>query len=799
MIYITKDKAFLEEEVYLETVKENIEDHIMYLDKNPDFATNAFGQMLYGDVVRIKDRNANRLEREEFSLLYNSPYIGRMDFSVKGDDKDKLVAYIGEKSIYLDNSFLVYDWRTPVGQRFYMKNELNFSYNSYEYQLLLRRAIFIKDSKLEYYENEYQSSTYNKNSSKAASGKNMGIDTVTEPFLIKILNEKRRQMELTPIIVSMQEEQNNINRLPLDTNIIVQGCAGSGKTMVLLHRLSYLKFNNPSLSWERVKIVTPNEMFNTHINALSERLELSKIERITVEKYYSYILSEYEEQVISQKIMPLAQKNKEKKLIREKKLKIADKIMSERELPCEFLTYIYSLNFEKKLKESYLASWKKFEDDVYYDKIDEINKIYGFNKNISFDNNTYKKIDVYIQTISAILSGESSARELLSQREERKATLVEKISRDHVHISRYERERESLLRAIVVKAKALVAENLRKNEPNTVKNHERINYKSPNLEWHLHLLGIPHDSIAGSYRSITSYNDDIFAAQQRIIDNTENISDVENEIKDIKERILSQEDYEVLIKARQRLASFDVDTIFNEAFTGALDDMEKAFVNVKNPEHYRFYIYSKLLFFYFIYGKVRVSDVLLAIDEGQDISPCEYRLIEKVNGSVIFNIYGDTNQLIKQGYGTDNWDELKDIKDFSCFELPINYRNTMQIAAYGNEKLNMSTKAVGINGPKVSELELEELPYIELDTKGLRVAIICKNLKSPYMKRIVSGYKKENMVAIGKIEKGKVSFIDIENAKGLEFDKVYAIPREMTVNEQYIAYTRALTELVVVV
>ncbi len=35
--------------------------------------------------------------------------------------------------------------------------------------------------------------------------------------------------------------------------------------------------------------------------------------------------------------------------------------------------------------------------------------------------------------------------------------------------------------------------------------------------------------------------------------------------------------------------------------------------------------------------------------------------------------------------------------------------------------------------------------------------------------------------------------------KGIEFDKVFVIPNGMSRNEKYIAYTRALTELTIVI
>ena len=93
-------------------------------------------------------------------------------------------------------------------------------------------------------------------------------------------------------------------------------------------------------------------------------------------------------------------------------------------------------------------------------------------------------------------------------------------------------------------------------------------------------------------------------------------------------------------------------------------------------------------------------------------------------------------------------------------------------------------------------MDFEDLFYIDDDAAEKRVAVVCKDLKAPYMKRFVSAVKKSEHISVGKTESGKIALIDIEAAKGLEFDKVYAVPRDMTANEKYIAYTRALSHLV---
>lgn len=49
------------------------------------------------------------------------------------------------------------------------------------------------------------------------------------------------------------------------------------------------------------------------------------------------------------------------------------------------------------------------------------------------------------------------------------------------------------------------------------------------------------------------------------------------------------------------------------------------------------------------------------------------------------------------------------------------------------------------------------------------------------------------------IGNGRVSLLYVDEAKGIEFDKVYVVGKKMERNEKYIAYTRALSKLVLVV
>lgn len=117
-----------------------------------------------------------------------------------------------------------------------------------------------------------------------------GNENITDSFLIKILNEKKNENRITDIIKSIQEEQNNIIRLPENFNTIVLGCAGSGKTMILLHRLSYLKFYS-KLNFNKVKIITPSNSFKEVFKDLQRDLEIFDVEMLTITDYFKNKLS----------------------------------------------------------------------------------------------------------------------------------------------------------------------------------------------------------------------------------------------------------------------------------------------------------------------------------------------------------------------------------------------------------------------------------------------------------------------------------------------------------------------------
>lgn len=234
----------------------------------------------------MSQRTSNIALAEKFRSYQPSPYFGRLDLDREvGDEIETTTHYIGKEGISDSADIIVVDWRSSIGNLIHVKNQKEFTVNGVKYMLALRRSLDIRNGQLVSCHTEYD-------------GESVSLDgDVIDPFLLTVLKDKRRHNRLTDIIRTIQGNQNDIIRKPRNESFVVQGCAGSGKTMILLHRLSYLKFNNRTMSLANVKIITPNKFFDAHINDLSVELGLTAIDRFSVEEYYVHLIKKFSSKV----------------------------------------------------------------------------------------------------------------------------------------------------------------------------------------------------------------------------------------------------------------------------------------------------------------------------------------------------------------------------------------------------------------------------------------------------------------------------------------------------------------------
>jgi hypothetical protein len=157
--------------------------------------------------------------------------------------------------------------------------------------------------------------------------------------------------------------------------------------------------------------------------------------------------------------------------------------------------------------------------------------------------------------------------------------------------------------------------------------------------------------------------------------------------------------YKAVNYLNSTLDNFSDYGVFKEVFSMAIKDFaEKNKVKILNGMH-RYDLYISLWFCMKYFGR-RVGDSkFICFDEGQDLAFNEYKLIHELNGKdVIYNIYGDTNQLLKLGRGISSWNRLKSTFSMKMFYLNENYRNTNQITRFCNQSFGMKVKQTGVDG-----------------------------------------------------------------------------------------------------
>lgn len=191
------------------------------------------------------------------------PYFAKLIFE-DIDDGEKFNGYIGRLSIGEINSpddKKIVDWRAPISDLYYNGRLGNTNYsangNTFNVDLKLKRQIDIKDDEVK--------SIYDFEES-------ISSDEFLKPYLTQSADNR-----LKNIVATIQEEQNKIIRLPIFKNCIVQGVAGSGKTTVALHRLSYLMYNfKKSIRPEEFLIISPNDIFMSYISNILVDLDADK-------------------------------------------------------------------------------------------------------------------------------------------------------------------------------------------------------------------------------------------------------------------------------------------------------------------------------------------------------------------------------------------------------------------------------------------------------------------------------------------------------------------------------------------
>lgn len=216
-------------------IKKNIEEEMHAIEINSWFTPTQIAQK----------KGKMQIKLNEAIAQYNKPYFGRIDISEVKRGNNKMTYYIGEA----EHGDFIIDARDNRAEPYHQKDKYDGLVTSIKLDLC--RTYTIKGNLIEYTDQLISIQE--------------DIKRVSDDYL-KVIIAYNRVEKTKNIIRSIQRKQYDIVNSPFNKNIIVQGCAGSGKTAIMAQRLSFWTFRlKNSFEVSDTYIISPTKILSLEI------------------------------------------------------------------------------------------------------------------------------------------------------------------------------------------------------------------------------------------------------------------------------------------------------------------------------------------------------------------------------------------------------------------------------------------------------------------------------------------------------------------------------------------------------
>lgn len=247
----------------IETAQENIHAamaNLEYIDSSDSFMN---------ILMNTRFFEMARNQKEGLEAIQKKPYFARIHFQRTGEEAELL--YIGKTSLFHGETHepIIVDWRSPVANVYYDGRLGDVSYDvrgeELTGHLFAKRQYKIDNATLLDFQD---------------------VDLTTNDELLQDALTGKADVRLTEIVSTIQKEQNDIIRAHLRQPILVQGAAGSGKTTIALHRISYFLYTmGEHFKAEQLMILAPSKLFIDYIGDVLPELGVGKIVQTTYAEY----------------------------------------------------------------------------------------------------------------------------------------------------------------------------------------------------------------------------------------------------------------------------------------------------------------------------------------------------------------------------------------------------------------------------------------------------------------------------------------------------------------------------------
>jgi DNA helicase IV len=787
------------------------------------------------------------IERIEYEKGANKPYYAKLKIIKEYCDTGRL--YCGHLQINNANYFLMdndLDTKTFSKEDTYLINVDDAKYTHFvkwwrypkgKESVVFSRNVTMSKKKVE-------------NVEIILDRRNELFSQFTDKYLLSSLLRNKDKKGIQSIIQTIQNKQDALRIKDKESSLIVQGCAGSGKTMVLLHRLRYLLFNE-NITDGNYLFLVPGRDFKKFISDATKDFGITEKNIFSYYDYYRYLEGKEQKNENSERNETnFAQDYLKKVYSKEYIQEIYGSILKQLREQFGLLISSYESELNKKME----AAKKDLEETALAIKRDATAKVKKATENIcKYLNNkvgeSYESIlPVFAEIEQAYLKKEKEYETELNSHRNINITLSDNRILTNKTLNdikgEIENEKEQVRKASIFtrdshkyklkKLEDLYQSTLLKLKEEIAEEDEKNFYRDAIKKYEVY-EGI---SLKNAETIINTIKDILAEANKKIIEIQAKIDSCENsfaikhkeEVDCLKELIVFSGDfYNTIDKNREGLipiyrvignavqkgyvllqsllkdnaqiekeqlaifgnySSEKLWTYLSKSmFQECKNRVYKEF-GVKMCDEYKHYWFLRLYCDYLMNPTVlkEKTKEFIFIDEAQDLSVAELELIQKINTAQQKPKINLFGDIDQNitAQGIKKWADVGITRDI--YSLNENFRNTNQIVKYCNEKLKMQMQPVGVDMEEVSEYKdiFAAIDFAE-NIKNDAVFIVKDEYAEADLENLLKGKGIENY-----------HIYTVKTVKGLEFKETFVFDDGMQRNEKYIAYTRALAKLNVI-
>ncbi|NPV27763.1 MAG: AAA family ATPase [Firmicutes bacterium] len=278
------DKQKQEEVEVLKRTYNQVREYVGKMEARIDDSVRE-NERYFGDIERIIDYQYNRARISDIKTqiralndIMESMYFGRIDFVAEGKDIPErnyittLPTCAPNMSDVCDISII--DWRSPIGSLYYSRDDKYVAPEGViRGKLKLVRKLDVRHDELLNMEDLY------------VQGGGVSSANRIDLFLERHLRRSGAE-RFKGIVQSIQAEQNEVIRQPFDNHLVIQGAAGTGKTVVLLHRVAYCVYAT-GCKPEDILVLSPSEMLLSQIRGILPEMYIYGVPQMTLTEFFN--------------------------------------------------------------------------------------------------------------------------------------------------------------------------------------------------------------------------------------------------------------------------------------------------------------------------------------------------------------------------------------------------------------------------------------------------------------------------------------------------------------------------------